>query len=146
MWIVEKMQNMQHALWRSGKKSPYQLEQQMPRRKGVFLGFLLIRPIITIQSFSSSSLYVQVRQEESFEEEATFARPPPPRRRPDSFQVAFHNNATMILMRMMKLLTVQWTPKEENIEHNFPRGSKIISARQRNMKCYFPAPAFTIQQ
>merc|ERR550534_1819046 len=28
-----------------------------------------------------------VRQEESFEEEATFARPPPPRRRPDSFQV-----------------------------------------------------------
>ena len=48
-------------------------------------------------------------------------------------------------MRMMKFLTVQWTPKEENIEHNFPRGSKIISARQRNMKCYFPAPAFTIQ-
>ena len=79
----------------------------MPRRKGIFLGFLLIRPIITIQSFSSSSLYVQVRQEESFEEEATFARPPPPRRRPDSFQVAFHNNATMILMRMMKFLTVQ---------------------------------------
>ena len=107
MWIVENMQNMQHALWRTGSKSPYQLEQQMLIRKGVFLGFLLIRPINTIQSFSSSSLYVQVRQEESFEEEATFARPPPPRRRPDSFQVAFHNNATMILMRMMKLLTVQ---------------------------------------
>ena len=34
-------------------------------------------------------------------------------------------------MRMMKFLTVQWTQKEENIEHNFPRGSKIISARQR---------------
>merc|ERR1712117_864588 len=58
----------------------------MTNMRSVFLGFLLIRPIITIQSFSSSSLYVQVRQEESFEEESTFARPPPPRRRPDSFQ------------------------------------------------------------
>merc|ERR1719445_651206 len=35
-----------------------------------------------------------VRQEESFEEEATFARPPPPRRRPDSFQSQAPEEAT----------------------------------------------------
>ena len=50
-------------------------------------------------------------------------------------------------MRMMKFLTVQWTQKEENIEHNFPRGSKIISARQRFSlwNVIFPHQPFTIQ-
>ena len=31
----------------------------------------------------------QVRQEQTLEDEETFARPPPPRRRPDNFQVSF---------------------------------------------------------
>ena len=47
----------------------------------------------------------------------------------------------------MRFFTVHWTPKEENLEHNFPRGSKIISARQRFSlwNVIFPHQPFTIQ-